>query len=628
MLSMDTFPSSISHKNKISVYTPSRMAGFIVALLTLAACEAVKGPSGNVVATPGRTSSAPEGVQTPRAMNSADEAGFALKSTRKAVTAHRQMIVSANPLASRVGMEILRKGGAAIDAAVAMQMVLTLVEPQSSGIGGGGFIMHFDAKSGEITTYEGRETANRAIKETLFMKTDGTPMARSRYRVGGISVGVPGTLRMLERAHRHHGRLKWRALFQPAINLAQRGFKVSKRLNWSIARDRYIKKFKDARTYFHDKAGRPLAVGSLLKNPALALTFKAIARGGANAFYRGTIASDIARATRADKWQPGLMTTGDLVTYKAKNRPPICGPYRSWLICGSGPPTAGGIATVMTLALLERFDLSRLQPSSVEAVHLISEATRLVNADRLRYVADPDFVTVPVSGLLDWGYLRRRSEDILPNRAMKKARPGQIPMLAEAMERGMDSDDIEHPSTTHMSVVDAKGNAVAMTSSVGGAFGSRIMVRGFLLNNHATDFSPVPRTQSGRPKVNRPEPGKRPRSSQSPTLVFNGTGRLALVVGSPGGTRIIGYVVKTLIGVLDWDLDIQAAINLPNHAVKRGRIDLERGTAIETIAPKLRALGHKVRVRRMTSGIHGIALVKGILTGGADPRREGLVLGD
>jgi gamma-glutamyltranspeptidase/glutathione hydrolase len=538
------------------------------------------------------------------------------------------MVASANPIASRVGREILRKGGAAIDAAVAMQMVLTLVEPQSSGIGGSGFIMHFDAKSGEIEAWEGREMAAGAVKETLFMKADGTAMARSRYRVGGISVGVPGTLRMLERAQRRHGRLKWAALFKPAIGLAERGFKVSKRLNRSIARDRYLNQYPAARAYFHDKAGRPLAVGSVLKNPALARTFKAVARGGANAFYRGTIGNDVARATRIDKRRPGRMAFRDLVGYRVKKRPTVCGPYRSWLVCGFGPPTAGGIATVMTLALLERFDLSRLRPGSVEAVHLISEATRLVDADRLRYVADPDFVTVPVSGLLDRGYLSRRSEGIRRDRAMKKAKPGRIPMLAETMERAAASGDDEHPSTTHMSVVDAQGNAVAMTSSVGGAFGSRIMVHGFLLNNEATDFSPVPRTSSGRPKVNRPGPRKRPRSSQSPTLVFDGSGRLAFAVGSPGGTRIIAYVVKTLIGVLDWGLDIQAAINLPNHAVRRGRIDLERGTALETIAPKLRALGHKVRLRRLTSGIQGIALGDGVLTGGADPRREGLVLGD
>ena len=278
------------------------------------------------------------------------------------------------------------------------------------------------------------------------------------------------------------------------IDLAERGFKVSARLNRSIASDRYLSQYPAARGYFFDHSGRPLAVGSVLRNPALARTLRAVARGGANAFYRGAIARDVALATRADKRRPGLMTMGDLVAYRVKLRPTICGPYRSWLVCGFGPPTAGGIATVMTLALVERFDLARLGPGSVEAVHLISEATRLVNADRLRYVADPDFVSVPVSGLLDRGYLGRRSQRIRRGRAMGKVRPGRIPMLAQSMERAAASMDFEPPSTTHLSVVDAQGNAVAMTASVGGAFGSRIMVRGFMLNNEATDFSPVPRT--------------------------------------------------------------------------------------------------------------------------------------
>ncbi len=586
---------------------PRAIATSLAALIALSACQGVEGPATRA---------------------STDEAGIGPTSQRKPVTAKRQMVASANPIASRVGRDILRKGGSAIDAALAMQMVLTLVEPQSSGIGGGGFLMHFDATSGQIEAFEGRETATRAVTETLFMKPDGKPMARKQYRVGGISAGVPGTLRMLELAHKRHGRLKWRTLFQPAIDLAQQGFKVSKRLNKSIARDRYLSQYAVARSYFFSPSGQPLAPGVLLKNPALARTFQSVARGGANAFYRGAIARDVARATRADKQRPGLMALGDLASYRAKSRPTICAPYRSWLVCGFGPPTAGGIATVMTLALLERFDLSKLRPGSAEAVHLISEATRLVNADRLRYVADPDFVSVPVSGLLDQGYLRRRSEAIHRNRAMKKAKPGAIPMLAQSMERAAASDDLEPPSTTHLSVVDAKGNAVAMTSSIGGAFGSRIMVRGFMLNNHATDFSPVPRTRSGRPKVNRPGPRKRPRSSQSPTLVFDGSGHLALALGSPGGTRIIAYVVKTLIGVLDWGLDIQAAINLPNHAVRRGRIDLERGTALESIAPKLRAMGHRVRIRSLNSGIQGIARGDNVWIGGADPRREGLVLGD
>jgi gamma-glutamyltranspeptidase/glutathione hydrolase len=435
-------------------------------------------------------------------------------------------------------------------------------------------------------------------------------------------------VRLLALAHRRYGKLNWRDLIQPAIDLAEKGFKVSRRLNKSITRDDYLTQYPAARSYFFDKSGRPLAVGTRLRNPALARTLKTIARRGSDAFYKGPIARDIANAARRDKRRPGLMKRADIARYKVEKRPTLCGPYRSWLVCGFGPPTAGGVTTLMTLAMLERFDLSKLKPGSAEAVHLISEATRLANADRLRYVADPGFVTVPITGLLDRGYLRRRAALIRRDRAMKRVKAGAIPSLAQRIDKFGPSEDNESPSTTHMSVVDSQGNTVAMTSSVGGAFGSRLMVRGFMLNNHATDFSPVPRTKSGRPKVNRPGPGKRPRSAQSPTLVFDGSGRLAVALGSPGGPRIIIYVVKTLIGVLDWGLDIQAAISLPNHAVRRGRIDLESGTPLEAIAPQLRKLGHRARIRSLTSGIQGIMRKDGVLMGGADPRREGIALGD
>jgi gamma-glutamyltranspeptidase/glutathione hydrolase len=572
--------------------------------------------------------SACDTARRPEAPITADEAGFAPSSHREAVAARRQMVASANPIASRVGRDILAKGGSALDAAIAMQAALTLVEPQSSGLGGGGFLMLFDAKTGQIEAYEGREAAPDAVRETLFMTPDGKPMARSRYRVGGISAAVPGSLRMLEAAHKRHGRLAWADLFQPTIGLAERGFRISPRMHASIAEDSFLPEYPTARSYFFASDGKPKATGTLLRNPELAATLRAVAKDGAPALYEGPIARDIAAATRNDPHRPGLMTERDLAAYRAKSRPAVCGPYRAWLVCGFGPPTAGGMATVMTLALLERFDLARLEPSSAEAVHLISEATRLTDADRLRYVADPEFVNVPLDSLLDRDYLARRSRLIDRARAMTKAQPGSLPMFAGRTGRFASSEDTEHASTTHMSVIDKDGNAVAMTASVGGAFGARLMVRGFMLNNHATDFSPLPRTAAGRPKVNRPGPNKRPRSSQSPTFVFDPQGRLTYALGSPGGTRIIAFVVKTLVGVIDWGLDIQAAINLPNHAVRRGEIDLERGTALEAIAPRLRALGHKVRIRRLTSGIQGIQRKGGMLVGGADPRREGLVLGD
>ncbi len=557
-----------------------------------------------------------------------DEAGFATDAARKAAKAQREMVAAANPLAARAGLDILRAGGSAVDAAVAIQTVLTLVEPQSSGIGGGGFLMSFDGKSGEIGAYEGRETAPGTSTETDFMGPDGNALPRDRYRVGGVATAVPGMLRMLEMAHRKHGKLPWAALFQPAINLARNGFAVSARLHQSIAHDRYLSTYPAARRYFFDAGGKPLAVGTLLKNPALADTLEAVARRGADAFYSGAIARDIAAAVRSDAERPGKMTEADLKAYQAKKRGQLCGPYRRWLICGQPPPTAGGVTTLMTLAMLERFNMAALKPNSPEAVHLFAEATRLANADRLRYVGDPDFVTVPTNDMLDPRYLGRRSALIDERTAMRHAAPGRIPVPGQRTDLSIPGEDFESPSTTHFNVVDRTGNAVAMTSSVGHAFGSRLFVRGFILNNHATDFTPVPRTSSGRAKANRLQGNKRPRSAQSPTFVFDGSGRLVLAIGSPGGTRIIAFVVKTLVGVLDWKLDVQSAISLPNRTVRGDWVELERGTELENIAEELKAMGHKVRLRKLTSGLQGITIDNGALTGGADPRREGVALGN
>ncbi len=593
---------------------PGRQFAFALALsLGLGGCAGAPDPD-SAATTPGTAVS--------------DEAGFAPDAARKATQAQREMVAAANPLAARAGMDILRAGGSAVDAAVAIQTVLTLVEPQSSGIGGGGFLLTFDGKTGEIGTYEGRETAPGASKETDFLGPDGNALPRDRYRVGGISAAVPGMLRMLEMAHRKHGKLPWAALFQPAIDLARKGFAVSARLNQSIAHDRYLSTYPAARSYFFDAGDKPLAVGTVLQNPALADTLEAVARRGADAFYTGAIARDIAAAVRGDAARPGKMTANDIKAYQAKKRGQLCGPYRRWLVCGQPPPTAGGITTLMTLAMLERFNMAALKPNSAEAVHLFAEATRLANADRLRYVADPDFVTVPVNDMLDLRYLGRRSALIDERTAMRHAAPGRIAIPGQRTDLSIPGEDMESPSTTHFNVVDSAGNAVAMTSSVGHAFGSRLFVRGFILNNHGTDFTAVPRTSSGRVKANRLQGNKRPRSAQSPTFVFDGSGRLVLAVGSPGGTRIIAFVVKTLVGVLDWKLDVQSAISLPNRTVRGDWVELERGTELENIIDDLKAMGHKVRLRKLTSGLQGIALDKGVLTGGADPRREGVALGN
>jgi gamma-glutamyltranspeptidase/glutathione hydrolase len=436
----------------------------------------------------------------PAGTSAADDAAGALFRVREAAVARRYMVAAANPLAARTGRDILRRGGSAIDAAIAIQMMLTLVEPQSSGIGGGAFIVHFDAGTGKVTTFEGRETAPATAREDMFLSPDARVRKRASVRAGGLAVGVPGTLKTLELAHGKHGKLPWKRLFAAAIELAEKGFAVSPRLHNSIRRDRYLKHFPKARSYFFDADGRPRAVGANLVNRALGASFRAIADEGGKAFYRGDIARDIAATVNDAKINPAGMTPADIAAYRAKQRPPVCAPYRLWLLCGMGPPSSGGVTTLQILALLERFDLGSMRPGSAQAVHLISEASRLAYADRARYLADGDFADVPVRGLLDPAYIARRRALISRARAMGKAKPGKVARRG-AWGAGA-AEDGEAPSTTQISIIDAEGNAVAMTSSIGGAFGSRLMVRGFILNNELTDFSFKPR-KDGRPVINR-----------------------------------------------------------------------------------------------------------------------------
>ena len=536
----------------------------------------------------------------------------------------RQMVAAANPIAAEAGLAMLRAGGSAVDAAIAAQMVLNLVEPQSSGIGGGGFLLHFAAAGGAIDAYDGRETAPAAATPDMFLDPQGEPMAFDDAVVGGLSVGVPGTLRLLELAHREHGRLPWARLFEPAIELADRGFAVSPRLAKLIAEDEFLRTDPAAAAYFYDAAGAARPAGAVLRNPDFAATLRTVAAGGADAFYRGPIARDIVAAVRGAPGNPGRLTESDLAEYRAKARPALCRPYRRWTVCGMPPPTSGGVATLQILGLLEGFDLAALDPASFEAVHLIAEASRLAFADRNRYLADDDFVAVPVGELLSETYLRRRAEAISPARSLGVAEPGRFGGdIAWATPPAAP----EPPSTSHLSVVDAAGNAVSFTSSIEGAFGSRLMVRGFLLNNQLTDFAFRPE-RNGMPVANRVEPGKRPRSSMAPTLVLDGGGWLRLVAGSPGGASIIGYVVKAIVAVLDWNLDPQAAVALPNFVNRNGATILEADTAVAAIGPILEALGHEVEPREMTSGLHVIAVTPAGLLGGADPRREGVALGE
>jgi gamma-glutamyltranspeptidase/glutathione hydrolase len=393
-----------------------------------------------------------------------------------------------------------------------------------------------------------------------------------------------------------------------------------------IKRDKNLKNFPVARRYFYTREGEPLPVGATLRNPALATTLRRIALEGGDAFYTGTIAEDIARTVRNSDWLPADMTTHDLSRYRAKDRGILCRSYRQWRVCGMPPPTSGGIATLQILGLLEHFDLSRLRPGSVQAVHLISEASRLAFADRNLYVADPDFVSVPTEGLLDPDYLRSRARQISADSSMSTALPGVPPRMAW-LNNAPDDGDERPISTSHVSIVDSMGNAVSMTTTVGMPFGSRLMVHGFMLNDELTDFSTGP-VLHGQPVANRPGPLKRPRSSMSPTIVTDQRGRLVLTLGSPGGSSIIGYVAKTLIAALDWNLPLQRAISLPHHINKNASTELEKGTLLEKLVPALERLGHSVTIKSKTSGLHGIRALPAGFEGGADPRREGVVLGD
>ena len=565
------------------------------------------------------------GACTPVAKEQAKPETVAPAAPKAAAHASRHMIAAANPLAAEAGRDILRAGGSAVDAAIAAQMVLNLVEPQSSGIGGGAFLVHFSADSGNIDTYDGRETAPASVTPDMFLDGDGKPMKFYDAVVGGLSVGVPGLLRALELAHRDHGKLPWARLFEPAIALAETGFAVSPRLHEMIARDKHLKTFGVARDYFHGTDGKAWSVGKTLSNKALAETLGTIARDGADAFYTGPIAHDIVETVQKAARNPSGMTEADLASYEAKKRAPLCLSYRLWLVCGMPPPTSGGVTTLQILGILQDFDLGAVKPGTARAVHLIAEASRLAFADRNTYIADPDFVQVPLAALLDPRYLKKRGQTISPDRSMGKAKPG-APNGTQAL-RLAPGDDEKGLSTSHISVVDSEGNALSMTTTIESAFGSRLMVRGFLLNNQLTDFSFKPEDE-GRAVANRIEAGKRPRSSMSPTLVFDGSGRVVMALGSPGGSRIIGYVAKTLIAVLDWKRDMQDAVGLPHFVNRNGTTDLEDGTPLAALKPALEALGHRVNLRSLTSGLHGIMITPVGLIGGADPRREGVALGD
>ncbi len=576
--------------------------------------------------------------------------------SREPVYADRHMVAAANPHAAAAGLAILRVGGSAVDAAIAVQLVLSLVEPQSSGIGGGAFMLHYQAPDADaaadtaadpaadpaadanpnadagrprLTFYDGRETAPAAATPDMYLDADGNPAGFFAVGTAGPAVGVPGVMRLLAQAHQDHGRLHWQTLFGPAIRLAEMGFEVSPRLNGLLTRFAGFASVPEFRAYFYDEQGAPLAAGYRLVNTDYADTLRLLATEGVEPMYSGELAERIVAAVRDNDIAPGRLTLEDLAAYEARVQEPLCTPYRDWQVCGPQLPSSGGVTVQQILALQASLGAPAYAENPVQAIHLLAEASRLAFADRNLYLADADFVDVPVAGLLSPTYIRERASLVGRERAMPSVTAGSPPQITAWNYASAPPQDLM--STSHFSIVDQWGNAVSMTTTVQSTFGSQLMVGGFLLNNQLTDFSFVPEID-GRPVANRVEAGKRPLSSMAPSLVLDDEGRLSFVIGSPGGTRIIGYVAKTLLAVLDWGMNVQEAISAPHVIAQTGTIELEEGSGLLEHADALRALGHQVAARQLNSGLHGIAVThrdgERRLAGGADPRREGLVLGD
>ncbi|MFV3128189.1 gamma-glutamyltransferase [Niveispirillum sp. KHB5.9] len=530
----------------------------------------------------------------------------------------KAMVSSADPRATEAGREILRQGGSAADAAAALMLALTVVEPESSGIGGGGFMLYHPAGTKDTFSYDGREEAPAAAKPDRFMK-NGQEMDYEDARSGGLSVGVPGNIRLIELAHARHGKLPWRALFQPAIKLARDGYVVTPRMvKYLKEQTPLLKVSKEAQELYYLPDGTPKPAGSVIKNPKLADLLTLVAEQGADAFYKGPAADRLRAAVANSPRHASVITADDMIAYRAVPRPPVCGTYRVYTVCGMGPPSSGGIAVLSILKQMEGFDIPAMGKDSVEAWHILGESMRLAYADRAKWLGDPDHVKVPVDGLTDPAYIKERGKLIDPKKAMPKALPG----TPKDAPRVSDILDNEIPGTTHFSVADEWGNVASMTSTIEDIYGSGIIVDGYVLNNELTDFNFVPDID-GVPTANRVEPGKRPRSSMSPSIVYDQNGQVVLAIGAAGGPTIIAQVAKAIVGVLDWKLDVQTAIALPTFMGNGDVLRIEAGTPVGAMADKLRAMGHEVQVDDFGGKLNGIDKVTGQWRGGADPRSNG-----
>lgn len=543
--------------------------------------------------------------------------------SRTAAAGEKIMAVTANGHATQAAFRLMRRGASAADAAIAAQLVLNVVEPQSSGIGGGAFLMYWDAASGRLTALDGRETAPKAAEPDYFLGADGKPLRFWEAVIGGRSVGTPGTLALMAEMHKRHGKLPWADLFQPAIRFAEVGFAISPRLAGAIARakEKGLDKFPATRAYFFHPSGDPKPQGERLRNPAFAATLRTIAAEGPDAFYKGDIGRAVVAATRTES-NPGLLEVSDLAGYQVVERDPLCRPYRGFEACVFPPPTSGGVGILQALGMLGRYDLKAMGRGP-ESGHLFAEALKRVYADRALYLADPDFVDVPTEGLVDPAYLKSRGDEIDPATAKGKARPGTPPGAPAAAPTKQPPEK----GTSHIVIRDGFGNALSMTTTIESGFGSRVMAAGFLLNNELTDFSRAPE-KAGKPVANRVEGGKRPRSTMAPTMLMR-DGKPALLIGSPGGSRILGYVAESIINIVDFDMPLGAALAAGHLSNRNGPTDLEAGSDVEAWADALKAMGHDVRLRALNSGLSAIRIdADGGLEGAADPRREGNALGE